>query len=153
MPTAGVTSPRLLISGYFAFSAASTAAALGPALPEKLKVWMKCTFGALAPASSLKRPPEGPQWETIGTFQPMRSSDFTTCAEGATLATRNRTSVPASLRRVSCGTTSTSLGSQFSMPASGIVVAASPALGPCSIDFPAGFFIRVNPGFLADYFF
>ena len=35
-----------------------------------------------------ERPPAGPQCDTIGTSQPMRSSDFTTCAEGATLATR-----------------------------------------------------------------
>src|ERR1700754_180083 len=104
MPTAGVTSPSVLMSGYFFLSAASTAAALGEALPEKLKVWMKCTLAPLGPASSLKRPPAGPQCDTIGTFQPMRSSDLTTCDDGATLATMNSTSAPASFNRVSCGT-------------------------------------------------
>ena len=117
MPTAGVTSASPLISGYFFFSAASTPSALGESLPEKLKVWMKCTRWPLGPASSLKRPPAGPQCETIGTFQPMRSSDFTTCEDGATLATMNSTSAPASFRRVSCGTTSTSASWNFSMPA------------------------------------
>src|SRR6478672_6516269 len=96
MPTAGVTSASDLISGYFFFNASSSAVALGLELPEKLKVWMKCTLAALGPASSVKRPPDGPQWETIGTSQPMRSSDFTTCADGATLAAaRTAPSVPA----------------------------------------------------------
>ena len=36
MPTAGVTSASVLISGYFVFSAASTASPLGASLPEKL---------------------------------------------------------------------------------------------------------------------
>src|ERR1044071_8131411 len=108
MPTAGVTSASILISGYFAFSAASTLSAFGDILPENEQVWMKCTRCALGPASSLNRPPAGPQCETIGTFQPIRSSDFTTCEDGATLATMNNTSAPASFNRVSCGTTSTS---------------------------------------------
>ncbi len=71
---------------------------------------------ALGPASSVKRPPAGPQCETIGTFQPMRSSDFTTWADGPTLPTRNSVSAPAAFRRVSCGTTSRSLASNFSTP-------------------------------------
>src|SRR6201999_4076677 len=96
MPTAGVTSASVLISGYFFFSAASTPSALGDILPENEKVWMKCTRAALGPASSLNRPPAGPQCETIGTFQPMRSSDLTTWEDGATFATRNNTSAPAS---------------------------------------------------------
>src|SRR5215813_12801603 len=99
MPTAGVTSASDLISGYFFFSASSTASAFGFELPEKLNVWMKCTLAALGPASSVKRPPDGPQCDTIGTAQLMRSSDFTTCAEGATLATSSSTSVPACLSR------------------------------------------------------
>ncbi len=78
---------------------------------------MKWTLAPLGPASSEKRPPAGPQCDTIGTSQLMRSSDFTTCADGATLATMNRTSEPACFSRVSCGTTSTSLVSNFSMPA------------------------------------
>src|SRR5229473_8447466 len=143
MPTAGVTSPADLISGYFFFSASSTAAALGLELPEKLKVWMKCTFSALGPASSVKRPPDGPQCDTIGTFQPMRSSDFTTCADGATLATSKSTSVPACLRRLSCGTTSTSLVSNFSIPAYGRPFAANAALSPFSFDSPQGLLMRI----------
>src|SRR5882757_3673435 len=152
MPTAGVTSASDLISGYFFFSASSTATALGLGLPEKLKVWMKCTFSALGPASSVKRPPEGPQCETIGTFQPMRSSDFTTCADGATLATSSSTSLPACLRRLNCGTTSTSLVSNFSMPTYGTPLAASAALRPFSFDSPQGLLIRIRPGFLVPYF-
>src|SRR6516164_5833560 len=81
MPTAGVTSASVLISGYFFFSAARTTSAFGESVPAKLKVWMKCTLEALGPASSLKRPPAGPQCDTIGTSQPMRSSDFTTWEE------------------------------------------------------------------------
>src|SRR5262245_49514712 len=117
MPTAGVTSASVLISGYFLFSAASTVTAFGDSLPEKLKVWMNWTRSALGPASSLKRPPDGPQWDTIGTFQPMRSSDLTTCEDGATFATMNNTSAPAAFSRVSWGTTSTSASWNFSMPA------------------------------------
>src|SRR3954467_9311024 len=153
MPTAGVTSAADLISGYLLFSAASTPAAFGLVLPEKLKVWMKWTFSALGPASSVKRPPDGPQCDTIGTFQPMRSSDFTTCAEGATLATRNNVSAPASFSRVSCGTTSTSPVSNFSMAANGICLAASASLRPASLDSPQGLLIRIMPGILAAYFF
>src|SRR4029077_20869756 len=98
MPTAGVTSANDLISGYFFLSASNSAFAFGLLLPEKLKVWMKWTLAALAPASSLQRPPAGPQCDTIGTSQLMRSSDLTTCEDGATLATRNSTSAPACFR-------------------------------------------------------
>src|SRR4051812_49154961 len=153
MPTAGVTSAADLMSGYFFFSAASTPAAFGLVLPEKLKVWMKWTFSALGPASSVKRPPDGPQCDTIGTFQPMRSSDFTTCAEGATLATRNNVSAPASFSRVSCGTTSTSPVSNFSTPANGMLLVSSAAFNPFSLDSPQGLLIRIIPGFFAPYFF
>src|SRR5258708_7286458 len=138
MPTAGVTFASDLISGYFCLSAASTATAFGLAFPEKLKVWMKCTLAALGPASSVKRPPAGPQWEMTGTFQPMRSSDFTTCEEGATLATRNSESAPASFNRDSCGTTSTSASSNFSIPAKGMFLSASAAFNPFSLDSPHG---------------
>src|SRR3954464_15881018 len=138
MPTAGVTSASDLISGYFFFNASSSTVALGLELPEKLKVWMKCTLAALGPASSVKRPPDGPQWETIGTSQPMRSSDFTTCADGATLATMNSVSAPASFKRVSWGTTSTSPVSNFSTPANGIALVSSAAFNPFSLDSPHG---------------
>src|ERR1700716_799442 len=153
MPTAGVTSASDLISGYFFFSASSAATALGLVLPEKLKVWIKCTFSALGPASSVKRPPDGPQCEMIGTFQPIRSSDFTTCADGATLATMNRASAPASFSQVSCGTTSTSPVSNFSTPANDMLLASSAAFKPFSFDSPQGLLIRIIPGFLAPYLF
>src|SRR6201989_321841 len=153
MPTAGVTSAADLISGYFFFSALSAAVAFGLVLPEKLKVWIKCIFSALGPASWVKRPPAGPQCDTTGTFQPMRSSDFTTCAEGATLATRNSASAPASFRRVSCGTTATSPVSTFSTPAHGMLLVSSAAFKPFSFDSPQGLLIRIIPGFLALYFF
>ena len=51
-----------------------------------------------------------------GTVQPMRSRDFITCAPGGALTTRMMLSAPASFSRVSCGTMSTSLFSNFSTP-------------------------------------
>src|ERR1043165_6798444 len=113
---------------------------------------MKCTWDALGPASSLKRPPAGPQCETIGTFQPMRSSDLTTWEEGATFATRNSTSAPASFNRDSCGTTSTSASWNFSMPAEGMLFSASASFSPFSFDSPQGLLIRIIQGFLVAYF-
>src|SRR5258706_11121145 len=110
---------------------------------------MKCTFGALGPASSVKRPPAGPQCETIGGFQPMRSSDLTTWADGPTLPTRNRQSAPAFFRRVSCGTTSTSSPPNFSMPAAFMPLALSAAVRPFSFDSPQGLFTRIMPQLFA----
>src|ERR1700712_2947857 len=152
MPTAGVTSAAVLISGNFFFRASKVASDFGEVLPENEKVWMKATFSALGPASSVKRPPAGPQCDTTGTFQPIRSSDFTTCADGATLATRNNASAPASFNRVSCGTTSTSPVSNFSTPANGMLLVSSAAFKPFSLDSPQGLLIRIIPGFLALYF-
>ena len=83
----------------------------------------------------------------------MRSSDFTTCAEGPTLPTRNSVSAPADFRRVSCGTTSTSLPSNFSMPAGTMPLASSAAFRPFSFDSPQGLLIRIMPGFFALKFF
>src|SRR5262245_64132433 len=79
----------------------------------------------------------------------MRSSDFTTCDDGPTLPTRNRTFVPADLSRESCGTTSTSLPSNFSMPAAFIFFSARAAVRPFSFDSPQGLLTRIIPGFLA----
>ena len=62
---------------------------------------MKCTFSALGPASSVKRPPAGPQCETIGTFQPIRSSDFTTSDETISLVTRTIQALVDGVREVS----------------------------------------------------
>src|SRR5688572_3937715 len=137
------------MSGYLAISAFSTFSPTGDCLPKNEYVCTKCTLGALGPASSVKRPPAGPQCDTIGGFQPMRSSDFTTWAEGPTLPTRNRQSAPADLSRVSCGTTSTSLPSNFSMPAGFMPLAASAALKPFSFDSPHGLLTRIMPQFFA----
>ncbi|MOA35327.1 hypothetical protein D3C78_1567700 [compost metagenome] len=101
---------------------------------------------ALGPANSVKRPPAGPQCDTIGTFQPMRSSDFTTCADGPTLPTMNSVSAPAAFRRLSCGTTSRSLGWNFSVPAAVILAAAIATFSPFSLDSPQGLFTRISPG-------
>ena len=61
----------------------------------------------------------------------------------------NRTSAPAIFRRVSCGTTSTSLASNFSTPAACIPLAASAALSPFSFDSPQALLTRIMPGLLA----
>ena len=79
----------------------------------------------------------------------MRSSDFTTCADGPTLPTRNRQSAPAAFSRVSCGTTSTSFPSNFSMPAGLRPLASSAASSPFSFDSPHGLLTRIIPQFLA----
>src|SRR5262249_47405770 len=60
---------------------------------------MKCASPAVGPASSGKRPPEMPQWETTGAVQPMRSRDFITCAPGGALTTRMMASAAAFLGR------------------------------------------------------
>ena len=75
----------------------------------------------------------------------MRSSDFTTCADGPTLPTMNSVSAPAAFRRVSCGTTSTSLPSNFSTPTGFSPLAASAACRPFSFDSPHGLLTRIIP--------
>ena len=82
----------------------------------------------------------------------MRSSERTTWAAGWTFATRNSESAPASFRRVSCGTMSTSSLPNFSTPAAGMLVAASAFLRPASFDSPQGLLINMRPGFLAPRF-
>jgi hypothetical protein len=84
----------------------------------------------------------------MGTCQPMRSSDFTTCADGPTLPTMNSVSAPAAFRRVSCGTTSTSLASNFSTPTGFMPLAASAACRPFSFDSPQGLLTRIMPNLL-----
>src|SRR5690348_11782476 len=146
MPTAGVTSPGPLMSGYFFLSISSTFRPTGDWLPKKLYVCTNTTSLAFGPASSVKRPPAGPQCDTIGTFQPMRSSDFTTCADGPTLPTSISESAPAAFRRDSCGVTSTSFGSNFSTPAGFTPFALSAATRPFWLDSPHGLLTTMTPG-------
>ncbi len=108
---------------------------------------------APGPPSSTKRPPEMPQWEITGTGQPMRSSDRTTWAAGAALATRMMLSAPASLSRESCGTMSTSSVWNFSTPARASPCAAAALVSPSLLDSPHGLLISMRPGFLAPYVF
>src|SRR6476659_9585008 len=138
MPTAGVASPGPLMSEYFFLRAASTFSPIGDCLPKKLYVCTNTTSLAFGPASSVKRPPAGPQCDTIGTFQPMRSSDLTTCAEGPTLPTSSSVSAPAALSRDRCGVTSTSLGfTPFALSA---------AIRPFWFDSPHGLLTTITPG-------
>jgi hypothetical protein len=65
------------------------------------------------------------------------------------LATRNSVSAPEALSRVSCGTTSTSLVSNFSTPAGATPLAASASFRPFSFDSPQGLLIRIMPGLAA----
>ena len=82
----------------------------------------------------------------------MRSSDFTTCDDGATLATMNSTSAPACLRRVSCGTTSTSASWNFSMPAYGHVLLGERGLEAGLVRFAPGIVDQDHAGLLGGVF-
>ncbi|MNN39864.1 hypothetical protein D3C81_1539180 [compost metagenome] len=137
------------MSLYLALRSLTTRVLTGVCAPKKLYVCTKWTFLAFGPASSVKRPPAGPQWETTGTFQPIRSSDFTTCADGPTLPTISSTSAPAAFRRPNWGTTSTSLASNFSTPTGLPPLAAIAATMPFSFDSPHGLFTRIRPGLVA----
>src|SRR5882724_3301634 len=106
---------------------------------------MNSTCCAPLPASSGKRPPEIPQCDTTGTVHSIRSSDFIICAPGAALATKKMTSAWPALRRESCGTMSTSLASNFSIPAVSIVAAAMAAVRPFSLDSPPGVINQHHP--------
>ena len=79
----------------------------------------------------------------------MRSSDFTTWDDGPTLPTMNSVSAPAALSRFSCGVTSTSLPSNFSMPAGFMPFSVIAATRPFSLDSPQALLTRIIPG-LAD---
>src|SRR5947209_1769172 len=110
---------------------------------------MKCTLPAHDPASSGKRPPEIPQCETIGTLQAERCNDLITCAPGAALPTRIRQSAPAARSRCSCGVMSTSLSSNFSLPASLMPAASAAAVRPDRFDSPHALLTRMRPGAFA----
>ena len=94
-----------------------------------------------------------PQCETTGAVQPMRSRDFIICAPGGAFTTRMMASAPAFFRRVSCGTMSTSLFSNFSMPTISMAsFPASAATRPFSFDSPQGLLISMRPAFFAPNF-
>ncbi len=122
----------------------------GVCAPKKLYVCTKWTFLALrtrqfgeaaAGRAPVRRPPAPSSPCGPATSPPARTAQR--CPPSAARRRRRLSGAP------NCGTTSTSLASNFSTPAGLPPLAAIAATMPFSFDSPHGLFTRIRPGLVA----